>query len=485
MSEQQIKQPIPVSFAQLSKLIMNDIEKISNSKSAITIKYTKDQIVKFLENPQRYEKELRQVSRYLYNVSANYRRLILYFAGMLRFDYIVEPYDLDINKVNIDSFNKQYQKTLNMLETMCLPHEMIKVLKIAFKEDVFYGYEYSTDNSYFVRKLDPNYCRISSIEDGVYNFEYDFASFDQDKSSLKNYADEFKIKYNLYLKDKTGKRWQELDSNNTICIKINEELEYPLPPFNTVFESVFDIDEQKKMRKVSTKMDNYMLLTQRIPIDEKSSDVNRFLIDMDTVVEFHNKATQSLPDEVGLVTSPMPIEAIKLERKNNDVDNVAKAERDYYNAAGVSQLLFNSEKISSTGLSKSVITDEQLVFMVLKQIERWVNRKLKQVNGKYKFRVKFLETTKFNINEMQERYLKAAQSGMPVKTALASTLDMSPSSFANMVFLENIVLGLHDKLIPLSTSHTQSGKDGAGAPKKKELTPSGEITRETDGNIRE
>lgn len=242
------------------------------------------------------------------------------------------------------------------------------------------------------------------------------------------------------------------------------------------------------MRRIKTKMDNYMILTQRIPLNEKDGEANKFLIDLDTAIAFHNKASESLPEEVGLITSPMEIDAIKLERKNNDYDNVAEAERNYYNAAGVSQLLFNGASATSSSLSKSIVTDEQIVFMCLQQFERWVNRKLKQIGkGKYKFRVRFLETTRLNVDGVRDSLLKAAQYGMPVKSALASTMGLTPSSLVSMAYLENELLGLPEKLIPLSSAHTLSGKDGAGAPMKSddELSEAGEKTRETDGNIRE
>lgn len=474
-----------LTFAQLSKLIYNDLN-YDDSKSSITAKYTKEQIVGFLENPSKSTVQLRQLSRYLYNVSPNYKRFIQYFAGMLRFDYIVEPYDLDLEKVNMDTFKRQYLKTLKMLEIMNLPHEFSKILKHAFKDDIFYGYEHMTDDSYFIQRLSPNLCKITSIEDGVYNYAFDFSFFKSEEES-KKYPIEFQNKYSTYLKDRKNKRWQELDSKNTICFKVNEELDYPIPPFSAIFEAVFDIDEAKRMRRIKTKMDNYMILTQKIPVSDKTDEPNKFLIDLDTAIAFHNKATQALPESIGLVTSPMAIEAIKLERKNVDVDTVAKAERDYYNAAGISQHLFNSEKTGGSGLTKSITTDEQIVFLCLQQFERWINRKLKYINKTYKFRVKFLETTRFNVDTVREGLLKSAQYGMPVKSALAATLGLTPSSLMNMTFLENTVLDLPNKLIPLSSSHVQSGKSSKGAPTKKEdeLSESGEKTRESDGNIRE
>lgn len=486
MSDIVINQPTKLDFAKISKLIINDLND-STPSSSINKKYTKEDIIRFMQNPRKNQKQLREVSRYLYEASPNYKRLILYFACLPTFDYIVEPYGLNTEKVNKKMFKAQYQKTLELLEIMNLPHEFLKVLKIAFKEDVFYGYEHMSDDSYFIQPLDPDYCQISSIEDGVYNFAFDFSYFNKYPKKLKQYPEEFQQKYKKYEKDKKNYRWQELDSNNTICIKVNEELDYPLPPFNAVFESVFDIEDYKKLKKVKTKLDNYMVLTQQIPIDDKNSEPNNFLIDLDTAIAFHNRAVQALPEAVGLITSPMKIDAIKLDRKQTDTDQVAQAERDYYNAAGVSQFLFNSEKVTSVGLSKSISTDEQIVFALLRQFERWVNRKLKNFNTKYKFRIRFLNTTVFNVDDVFEKYLKAAQYGMPVKLALGASLGLSGSGMANMVFLENEIMEFHDTLIPLSSSHTQSSKGEKGRPQKSEdeLTESGVKTRDTDGNVRE
>lgn len=486
MSDIVINQPTKLDFAKISKLIINDLND-STPSSSINKKYTKEDIIRFMQNPRKNQKQLREVSRYLYEVSPNYKRLILYFACLPTFDYIVEPYGLNTEKINKKTFKTQYQKTLELLEIMNLPHEFLKVLKIAFKEDVFYGYEHMSDDSYFIQPLDPDYCQISSIEDGVYNFAFDFSYFNKYPKKLKQYPEEFQQKYKKYEKDKKNYRWQELDSNNTICIKVNEELDYPLPPFNAVFESVFDIEDYKKLKKVKTKLDNYMVLTQQIPIDDKNSEPNNFLIDLDTAIAFHNRAVQALPEAVGLITSPMKIDAIKLDRKQTDTDQVAQAERDYYNAAGVSQFLFNSEKVTSVGLSKSINTDEQIIFALLRQFERWVNRKLKNFNTKYKFRIRFLNTTVFNVDDVFEKYLKAAQYGMPVKLALGASLGLSGSEMGNMVFLENEIMEFHDTLIPLSSSHTQSSKGEKGRPKKSEdeLTESGVKTRDTDGNVRE
>lgn len=481
----QIK-PVVLDFSQLGRLIINDLNKTTSTPSAIKANFSKQQIISYLKHPDKNEKHLRNISNYFYNTSPNYKRLIQYFANLPTFDHVVEPYDIEIEKVNVDKFKKQYNKTLKLLEVMNIPHEFLKILKVGFREDAFFGYEHITSDSYFIQKLNADFCKISSIEDGVYNFSFDFSYFEKNSDKLDQYPEEFKTKFKIYQSNKKL-QWQELEPENTICIKVNDDVDYVIPPFASVFEAIFDLDESKDLKRVSDKMDNYMILTQQIPVDDKTGEPNKFLIDLETAIQFHNKVSESLPDEVGLATTPMKLEGIKLDRKNNDNDNVAQAERNYYNASGVSQFLFNSDKATSLGLSMSVKTDEQLVFSILRQFERWVNRKLKYFNTTYKFRVKFLNITVYNAGDMFEKYLKGAERGLPVKSMLGASLGLSPSSLSNMAFLENSILNLHEEFIPLSSTHTSSGKEEAGRDKLPDdkISDNGDKTRANDGNTRE
>ncbi|MEM4995008.1 hypothetical protein WKH56_20800 [Priestia sp. SB1] len=476
-----------LNFAELNKLILRELTETA-TQSAITKKYPKEVVIKLLQNPEKNEKELRNVSNYLYNTSANYKRLVLYFANMLKFEYIVKPYGLSIEKVNRKKFQAQYQKIIDLLDTMNIPHEFSKIMKIGFKEDVFYGYEHMTGDSYFIQRINPDYCQITSIEDGVYNYSFDFSYFDANKKKLHTYPKEFQDRYKLYTANKKNLKWQELDSKRTICIKVNEEVEYNIPPFNAVFEAVYDIEDYKELKKNKTKMDNYMVLTQKIPLDDKKGEPNNFLIDLDYATKFHNLASQSLPDSVGLITSPMAIEGIKLEKRSTEKDTVAEAERGYYNAAGVSQFLFNADKSSSIGLAKSIVTDEQIVFSVLRQLERWLNRKIKNFTTNYKFKVKFLDITFFNEDEVFNKYKDAATLGLPTKIALGASLGLSPSDMSSLTYLENDILNLNETLVPLQSSHTQSGKSNeGGAPVKSDndITESGQKTRDNEGNVRD
>lgn len=468
-------------FSKAQRSIIAEINKYSETSSVLS-NFSAKQVAKFLQNPIQYEKELRQLSNYLYSISGYYKNIIQYFALLPKYAYTVEPFAIP-DKIDKEKYKKAYLKNLKEIEKMNLRHELVKAMKIAFKEDIFYGYTIESKDSFFIMNLNADYCRISSVstEDGLYNFEFDFSYFDRNKDIISTYPEEFQRKYYEYQSNTTN-RFIELDPNNTACFKVNEELEYPLIPFSTIFESIFDLDDYRKIKKQRTKMDNFLLLTQKIPQGDKN-EMDQFTINLELAGEFHDLLSQSVPEGISVALSPMDIQSIRMEKSKSDTDIIAQAQKDVFSDAGVPQQLFNSEKSTAAGINKSIIIAEQISFGMLRQIERWVNRRLGRISGQYKFHIKFLDITAFNEKEKQDQLHKAATSSMPVVTEYAASLGMSPLDLYNKAVLENDVLGLHDMLRPLASSHTQSADDEKSGRNKSDdadISESTEAWRETD-----
>lgn len=452
-------------YANLSKIGIRNLESTSETNPTYT-KYTKDQIVTYLGNPASYEKQLRNMSKYLFNISNYYRRLIQYFANMSTFSYTISPYGLDRSKtINANKFKKAYYSSVTAVELMNLPHEATKMLTIAFRDDVYYGYEWETNDSVAFQNLDADYCKISSIEDGVYNFAFNFSYFDSNLDKLPNYPPEFQTMYNTYKTNTQLYKWQELDSSKSICIKVNEHDYIPIPPFVSLFSALADIEDYRAISKNASETNNYKALAMEIPLGSDGS----FLIDYDTALEFYNMMSNVLPPNIGAILTPMEIKDWNFEKSgvNSDTNEVAKAEAAFFTNAGVNKILFGGgEDPSASTLNLCTVNDQEIVFAVMRQLERWVNRKLKTVSSSYKFRINFLPVTHYNIAEMHERYLKDATYGMPTRTAALATAGYAGTDYENMTYLENEILGLSSGETPLKSSNTQSGSsvDAGGRP---------------------
>ena len=104
---------------------------------------------------------------------------------------------------------KNYEATARWVEKMNLPGQIFSILVTCWREDCFYGYCYYDDsedqdvNSFIILPLDPQYCRISSVNyDGTLNMAYDFSFFNGSTNAkyLEWYDKEFTTLYNAYQK---------------------------------------------------------------------------------------------------------------------------------------------------------------------------------------------------------------------------------------------------------------------------------------------
>lgn len=472
-----------------SRLMISDLSKSKEGRSLLK-KYKQSEVREFIENYklERNQIRLREISQLLFAKSPQYKRLLGYFSDMALFAYVLAPVK-NIKKINDKKVLKQYEEIGELLKLMSLRHEMQKVLRTAFVEDVFYGYIHRDRKSFYIQKVDSSIAKISHVEDGVLNWSIDMGYFEKDESLLASWATEVQVKYREWKSAKNRNPkinpFVELDARNTICIKVNEEmLDVVFPPFAGTFDAIFDIEGFKQLRKDKEELGNYMLLTHELPMRKESDNNNDFLIDKNTFTYFHNMIAEAVPENVGVVTSPMKIEAVKFDKDKVDSDGVGRATRDFWEGTGTSQLLFSSNSSTSQGLLMSLKSDEQIVFAVITQIQRWLNRYLKFQYSDLLFNVDILHVTDYNKDEVYKMYLEVAQYGIPVKNRLSAVVGLEPIETMNMAYLENDLLKMHEEFKPLLSSHTMSQEEIAnstgGAPKKDKKEISDETARAQD-----
>ena len=442
------------------RLIINDLSSTQAGRSFLK-KYTQSEVRDIIENykQERNQDRLREISQLLWAKSPQYQRLIKYFAGMATFSHVIAPIK-DIRKENKNKVLKQYMEIGELVKLMNLRHEMTKVLNVVFREDIFYGYIHRDKKSFYIQQMPSEICKASSVEDGVLNYSVDMQYFEKNEKTIGRWSLEIQVKYREWkaLKERNPRisKWVELDAKNTICIKMNEDMLEIFPPFAGTFDSIFDIEAFKELRKDKEQLGNYMVLTQKLPMRTDSDNNNDFLIDKDFMMFFHNQASDVVPENVGVITSPMEIEPVRFDQDKADRDGVGKATRDFWEGSGASQLLFSSDNNSSAGLAMSIKSDEQIVFTLLTQIERWLNRYLKSEYNNLMFNITILPVTWINRDNIYKMYLESGTYGVPVKSFLSATVGLDPIEVMNMAFLENDLLEMHVEWIPLMSSHTMS-----------------------------
>lgn len=435
----------------------------------------------WLSSPVINEKQLRSLSNMLYNSSGEYKSLIKYFSDMARFYYLIDlkyvPDDLSKNDIK-----EQLKEISNLLTKVNVPHEMSKVWNTVLKEDSFYGYEVETKDKFFLLKLDPNYCRIAGIVDGNWEFEFDFSYFDKTAfvDTIGSFPKEFLEKYNLYRSNlNVDYRWQVLDKS--VLFKFNETQHEVVPPFAAAFEGLLELKDYKKLKKVSTKIDSYLLLHQKLPIfddTDKTFKTDNFQISSGTFRMFDQLLTEMLPDEIGAFVSPMEVNPIKIDKSAQQQDRVKEAMRDIYNSAGVNQHLFNPDRNSTAGLGKSMTKDELLTINFYSQVVKWLNSKLTKTNSKWKhWEISMLPTTGMSEVEYADFLIKLGQLGVPVTNAISALLGKDMTKIDSANYLELEVFDFKNKFIPFSSSHTTSGNENAGGRPEKDEGERAESTQ--------
>jgi hypothetical protein len=471
----------PINFAKLVKLQLRNLAE--TDKSLVFSKYTKAQLITFLNAPDKNEKQLRSMSAYMYNISNYYRRLVQYYSGMLTYPYIIAPYNLDTTKkINDKLFKAQYQKVLNNMDKMNIRHEFQKISKVVFKQDIFYGFVYETNDSFMIQELDPDYCKIFGMEDGVYTFQFNNAYFDKYKTALPNFDPDFKTNYDAFKKSGKELQWSALPASKTICMKVNEEVIYPIPPFVSLLSALADIEDYKALSKASTETNNYKALSMVVQTNAEGKPT----LAWEKNVEYYQQVASVVPDNIGVILTPMEITALDFQKQGIATDStmVTNAEAAFWSEACTNSQLFGGVTTSSAALGLSAQTDEVVMFNFLRQFERWVNARLKLMSGQFKFQAIFLNVTSYNQDKVYQKYLDMGRYGLPMRNAIAATMGIPPSATINMSYLENDVLKLSEKEIPLKSSNTQSSTSStnAGRPVEDTVSDAGDITRDTGSN---
>ena len=169
----------------------------------------------------------------------------------------------------------------------------------------------------------------------------------------------------------------------------------------------------------------------------------------------------------------------------NSRNKIEEATEQFYDDLGFSRLLFNSD--TATTLQYSIKLDESKLFSLNRQLETWVTRKF-IYNFKGNFRCQFIDITELSKAEVTEQYRTAATYGIPSVIHYCASLGINQVDMMALNYLQNDILEISTKFIPLSSSNTQSGMAGddeGGRPVDKNTTSESTINNRENGTNEE
>lgn len=484
--QEQLNETFKATQSMIEALQLTDLSK---TETRTYQSYSRDTLRTYLKSPKTYESQIRNLSRYLYRLCYEYKRMCWFYARMICGDAfniipIVDPRE-DDEEALLDN----YYETMIRWQRMDFQNEIIKLLITAWREDTVYGYVYDDSDqeggTCFYHILDGDYCRISSVEEGVFRFAFDFSYFRNHKTYLDYWDSEFKQKYDAYEKDPTL-RWQELEPERQICLKVNSDdptMDYP--PFASLFESIISNIDLQALKTAKDELSAYKLLVARLKPLSGTDSPDDFEVDPATALQYYNKFVAALPECVNACLSPVPIEPIEFKDLNttDDTDMISSSLSNLFKHVG--GVILDNSKTGTTIYEAQIISDMEMAHSTLvPQINRYLNLYFKYVIGDKHAHIKYIDgVCPYTRKAKRKELLESAQNGF--SRMAVGILDGNTSLEQISLLKLEKALGLVDLMSnPLSTSYTKSDSDtdpiNGGAPTKDagDLTDEGSNTRE-------
>ncbi len=434
---------------------------------------------------------LRELSRFAYRYFGIYERVINYYSRLLLFDYVVTPKvkgNISKNKI----LNK-YNNALSFLDKMSIPVNFQYITYKVLKNGAYYGLFRVFDDGITFQELPVEYCR-SRYKDsrGIDILEFNLSYFrkitsESDRQEVLSSFPKEVVKQWERVKNSKNitNNWVELDTKVGVVFHFGDFVPY----FVNAIPELLRLDEAQDREGDREAEELQKLLINKMPISSKTGEM---IFEPDEAAVMHKGLVDMLSNNkyIDVLTTygETSLEQAQTTTSQAQNNSLNKCTFNAFDNLGTSAQLFNAE--GNTALKYSTDKDTSLMFSLAMIYANWLTYIVNDrfADAKVSFSVEFLPTTIHNRKELMDVYLKGAQYGYSkIYTGVAQGIKQS--NLVGLLNLENDILGLSDKMIPLSSSYTQtnnensknsdgksksttSGKDNNSEPGRPELSDS-------------
>ena len=418
--------------------------------------------------------EQQRLSRSYFNKGGYYTQIVLHYATLLTYAGLLIPNPSAGKDLSTSHIQKRYYNAMDYVERMQLPTFLTNCAVRALTDGCYYGLVTELEKSVFTTiDLPAEYCR-SNFKDQNGNdvIEFNLAYFNSisDKEArdgaLAAYPKIISKAYKSWSANKRG-QWFIVPSDIAIC--------FPLlsgrPPFLSVIPATIDYDEAVVTERERDQEEIRKIIVQKIP---HLTD-GRLLFEPDEALEIHTGTVGMLKGNknISVMTTYADVDAIASKTQaDNTTGTLDKMEKNVYAQAGVSSEIFTSS--GSSSLDASLRNDMAFMMLLANKFAAYIsnllNRKFSNSNITFKYII--LPVTYHNYDKFVDTSFKLVGSGYSFLMP-AIALGLSQKDLGNLKDLENNILKLGEKLIPPSTSYTQTS-DGTSTEGNPEEGQTGE-----------
>ena len=444
-------------------------EYYSRRNTTRTRDYTLEEIDKIINSGSLSAQQ--KLSRNYYDKDGFYKRIILYYATILKYNGLLVPNPTFGKKLSQPHIQKRYYNALEYVERLGLPEMLTRMSIRALIDGCYYGLIQSLDKDKFtVIDLPSGYC-CSRFKDFYGNdiVEFDTTYFytiidkQSRESALANYPKVVSTHFKKYDTGKVNSGWVTIPADIGICFPFFEDgrpLFLNVIPATIQYDDAVDTERERELEEIRK------IIVQKIP----HLNDGQLLFEPEEAVEMHAGAVGMMKGNknLSILTTYADVDAIISKTSADTVSNsLEKMNQNIFAEAGASAQIF--APTGTQALSTSITNDMALMMILGNKYSRFISYILNILfaNSNINFSYELLPISYYNQSDYIADALKLAQSGYSFLLP-AIGMGLSQRNLVNIKSLENDVLNLREVLIPLSSSYTQSGDgDGeVGAPEK-------------------
>lgn len=383
-------------------------------------------------------------------------------------------YTIDLKGIATQKSNKKTQKiyteTLQLLDNLNLESTLQEISRKVIIDGAYYAYiNVFPDHHITLTSLDPNYCRSrdkSAYGTDIVEFNLTYFSTYEEKDlkqTLNKFPRNVVLAYKEWAEGRSLTPWVKFDAGSACAFSFNSDYEKAFPRLFSSLIDIINYDDYKEIEKEKDKNELEKLLVQRFELDDDSD----LTVLMEEMTSIHQAVSELMQDHnnIDVITTLAKEIELKDTQKTGQVsqNNLEKMLNPKYESSGLSYELFASD--TATALERNLQNSTSFMSQLLYKYARWLSVLCySQIEYGNLFPiVTLLPITWYNEDKMVAEYIKNAQYGYSwILPWVAS--GKKQSALTDTLYLEQEVLGLSDKMRPLSSSFTSSG-DSTEGPK--------------------
>lgn len=427
--------------------------------------YTPEKIERIITSGSLAEQQA--LSRNFFYKDGYYKQIIIHYATLLKYTGLLIPNPSLGKKLSTSHISKRYYNALDYVEKMNLPVFLTDCATRALIDGCYYGVIVQLDKQNFsVLDLPSGYCQTRYKDlNGDDLIEFDVSYFNSivdltaKEQALASYPKFIRDAYKKWQKQKSSNSWVIIPSDIGICFPFFDGR----PLFLSVIPASLEYDDAIQTERDRDAEEIRKILVQKIPHLQDG----RLLFEPDEAAEMHAGAVGMLKGNknISVLTTYADVDAVVSKTTGESTSKtLEQIEKNIYAQAGVSGQIFSST--GSSTLDASIKNDIALMMYLANKFSRFITNSINRIYGNTNitFKYQILPVSIHNMDKFVDQSFKLSSSGYSYLLPVVA-LGLSQRDIVNLKELENDVLKLGEKLIPLSSSYTQSSDNPTGRPK--------------------